>query len=1375
MRDRELDRRARGVGRELGLMLACVLGCNDEAATSAALAASAPSDVTGPSTDGIAASEVSQTGSLQLTFVQPLEGAVVDKSLIVEVVASGDATLQAMVLTSPAGTTDSDPTPGRLLVTLDLSGQPNGPLVLEVSATDDRGAVTTKQRTVQVVHPVGGRVRGFASLGNPVVGADVRLLKHGGLQRGASLGTAATGPDGYFDLAVTDAAYYGRAVLVVGGVAASVKELHQSDVTGFLAPDELVTTLDYDPKVGVAGIMVNGATTLATVLAESFALSGVQEGKAVSEAEALIVAHLSGSATFSVWQTPVPALTQQSATWPSAAAAVGLLHAGLSWMAREANPKTSTASLVTALARDMTDGIFNGQGRDGAPVPAVGGLSVEVETTRWKLAQAVDLFLKGEENGSGLSYDHVSGKTGFLTLVSTDTSKLYPPGPAARYDSKAPLVTFEAPTPGEGTWNPASLVVKAVATDDTAVTGLAIEASVQSGPPTINLAEGSLLASFGGSGLVDGPLSVTVTATDAAGNAGSTTRKVKIDGTPPTLNVTSSLAVATPDHTLTGNAHDVAVGLDSLTVTALVGGLVTVPTVAPNGSFAVQLTLVEGPNGVVFDALDKVGNAAKLIQSIVLDTQAPAVTFVAPSEGVFVPGGALPVTVTAVDATSAIAAVHIGVSGALVVALPAGESSEFVAVLQALPADGPVTLVAEAADAHGHLGTASRSVVRDSTPPTVTVGPIPGAVLVGSVPWVSAGTVTVSVMVTDAGSGVKSVCLAGTCGAAVGDVWTTSVTIGDTGFSGLVTATDQVGNAATVPFNVTRDAQGPTCVVKSSPGWVKATQVTLSGETLDGGVGGVVVTASSGTATATVSPKGAEWTLPLALVEGDNDVTVTCSDALGNSTVVPVGVFKRDTQAPNVLWGTTKYFRETEAPVELKGGVPTYGGEGLPLLYVSQVDCAPAGTAKYSCSTSIKKFSSRLRDTGGFDVVENNLPLIELVPTDPNPGSPASGIQLAYRFFRDGLALMKSRTVVPIDGKPQIPLAIESLTDGDPNTFAWSPATIPNRLEVTATDLAGNVSVTTWTFSFSVVAPPLFWAQVPSWMTNALDLSTYGLGQGNLLHNAFPKSPQSGGSSFVSIKGGVRVARHRVQNPYPTPMLMTLPVMGKVHLTVTSARTFLLKAVPASCSGTQACTSTAAPCKLSWTGPDATTTCGMAGKSPSVETRDHLLDVFAEVGQADAEDASQLTPLVVSNGAVTVPPGALVLVDLYAATVQPTTCLVMPPVSVKWYPKAPNSQEFILSNLVLEGTSCSGISPTSADSAVCGEGTFCLQTQYANPRVVTAVAVGPEPQKSVSAAVRYGVPGLGVDLAAPLAFADSGINYKTQSTDVLPTKPISAP
>ncbi len=152
-----------------------------------------------------------------------------------------------------------------------------------------------------------------------------------------------------------------------------------------------------------------------------------------------------------------------------------------------------------------------------------------------------------------------------------------------------------------------------------------------------------------------------------------------------------------------------------------------------------------------------------------------------------------------------------------------------------------------------------------------------------------------------------------------------------------------------------------------------------------------------------------------------------------------------------------------------------------------------------------------------------------------------------------------------------------------------------------------------------------------------------------------------------------------------------------------------------------------------------------------------------------------LTPLVVTNGAVSIPPDALVLVDLYVATVQPTTCLVMPPVSVKWYPYYPSSQEFILSNLVLEGTACSGSPPTVTDSALCGEGTFCLQTQYANPRVVTAVAVGPEPKKVVSAGVRYGVPGLGVDLAAPLAFTDSGISYTTQSADVLPTMPLSAP
>ena len=117
----------------------------------------------------------------------------------------------------------------------------------------------------------------------------------------------------------------------------------------------------------------------------------------------------------------------------------------------------------------------------------------------------------------------------------------------------------------------------------------------------------------------DATQAITVSVTDAAGRASSTSRSVVQDSTPPTLaaplSLTSPTRTAALGITVSGTVSDEH-GLASLTLANDVGGKVSL---VPTASFSRAVDLVPGSNHFTLAATDVAGNVAELAFEVIRD------------------------------------------------------------------------------------------------------------------------------------------------------------------------------------------------------------------------------------------------------------------------------------------------------------------------------------------------------------------------------------------------------------------------------------------------------------------------------------------------------------------------------------------------------------------------------------------------------------------------------------------------------------------------------------------------------------------------------------------------------------------------------------
>jgi RHS repeat-associated protein len=296
-----------------------------------------------------------------------------------------------------------------------------------------------------------------------------------------------------------------------------------------------------------------------------------------------------------------------------------------------------------------------------------------------------------------------------------------------------------------------------------------------------------------------------------------------------------------------------------------------------NGVVNGQVALVEGINNINFIATDATGGRSTIVRRVTLDSHPPIVNLTSPIDNLITNQTSVTVSGTVTDSTT----VTVNVNGTNV-PVSNGSFSISIALVESV---NTITIVAT--DATGNQTTVTRSVTRDSIPPTLivttptdsTITNQTNITLSGTVTDVSATTLTVN----------DSPVQVGTNGS-----FNSQLALVEGSNTITVVATDAAGNKTTVTRTVRRDTQAPIVDLRLPiDNFITNQQtVVVSGTVIDSTtitltINGIVVAiGSDGT-----------FSAQIILVAGLNTITVVATDTAGNSSTITRTV----TQSSEVL------------------------------------------------------------------------------------------------------------------------------------------------------------------------------------------------------------------------------------------------------------------------------------------------------------------------------------------------------------------------------------------------------------------------------------------------------------------------------------------
>lgn len=445
---------------------------------------------------------------------------------------------------------------------------------------------------------------------------------------------------------------------------------------------------------------------------------------------------------------------------------------------------------------------------------------------------------------SGSSFTAIRTLTdGPHTLTATARSALGSASDAVAIfvDTEPPVVTITAPADGTLTAD-AMITVTGTVSDVSPIAAVLVE-----GVPAI--LEGDQFHAT--VPLALGSQSLQAVATDAAGHVGTATVLVT-RGEAPTIAIQSPV-----DGLLTNQSPVQVTGTVTGTgpVTVAVAG---VPATVTAGSFAASVSLAEGGQTLTATATNPFGGAQDTV-TVTLDTTPPLVTISAPADGAEVEEESISVTGAVVDA-SPIAALQL--NGA---ALPPGNSFAGSVTLE----EGPNSILVEATDAAGNIGTGQVTVTRTaaSTLGVTLDTPTDGALL-------SRERITVAGTVTEPSAAVS---VNGVAATVTGQQYLAAGVRLAEGPNTLTATATIPGASATASSTVIYNAP-PVVVITSPPDGAVVSEATVDVE-------GQVDDASSfvdvNGVVATVGSAGRFFAQAVPLDPGANVLTARAIDAFG--------------------------------------------------------------------------------------------------------------------------------------------------------------------------------------------------------------------------------------------------------------------------------------------------------------------------------------------------------------------------------------------------------------------------------------------------------------------------------------------------------------
>ncbi|MFV4925224.1 Ig-like domain-containing protein [Acinetobacter baumannii] len=636
----------------------------------------------------------------------------------------------------------------------------------------------------------------------------------------------------------------------------------------------------------------------------------------------------------------------------------------------------------------------------------------------------------------------VDGDTVTATATDPAGNTSLPGTGTVSADITAPVVALDDVLTNDSTPSLTGTVNDPTATVVVNVDGVDYPA-VNNGDGTWTLADNTLPT------LADGPHTITVTATDAAGNVGNDTAVVTIDTVAPNAPVLDPINATDP---VSGQAEPGS----TVTVTYPDGTTATV-VAGTDGSWSVPNpgNLVDGDT-VTATATDPAGNTSLPgTGTVSADITAPVVAL----DDVLTNDSTPALTGTVNDPT---ATVVVNVDGVDYPAVNNGDGTWTLAD-NTLPtlADGPHTITVTATDAAGNAGTDTAVVTIDTTAPNAPVldpinatDPVSGTAEAGS---------TVTVTYPD---GTTATVVAGTDGS-----WSVpnpgNLVDGDTV---TATATDPAGNTS-LPGTGTVSADITAPVVALDDVLTNDSTPALSGTVNDPTA--TVVVNVDGVDYPAVNNGDGTWTLAdntlPTLADGPHTITVTATDAAGNvgndTAVVTI-----DTVAPNApVLDPINATDPVSGQAEPGSTVTVTYPDGTTATVVAGTDGSwsvpnPGNLVDGDTVTATATDPAGNTSLPGTGTVSADItaPVVALDDVLTNDSTPAlSGT------VNDPTATV----VVNVDG-----VDYPAVNNGD-GTWTLADNTLPtladgpHTITVTATDAAGNVGNDTAVVTIDTVAP----------------------------------------------------------------------------------------------------------------------------------------------------------------------------------------------------------------------------------------------------------------------------------------------------------------
>ena len=481
-------------------------------------------------------------------------------------------------------------------------------------------------------------------------------------------------------------------------------------------------------------------------------------------------------------------------------------------------------------------------------------------------------------------------------------------------DSSSPTVTIDSPADG-------------LSTQDGVVT---LDYTVSDASPySCDVADGELIP------LAAGSNTITVTCTDAAGNVGSSSVTVVRDNAQPSLSITSP-----------ANGH--ITNQSEVVVTYLTSDAID-PSPSCNFASGHSHPLVPGENTITITCADAAGNSRSQSISVTLDATAPTITITTPADGLHTKDTSVVLSFTASD----------NLDTELSCNKTSGSSQPLFV--------GSNTISVTCSDDAGNSTTESRSVVRDTGLPVITVTS-PANNL-----QTNAESVDLVYSVSDDNDPSPS------CDKASGS--SQPLSVGSNTIS--VTCTDDALNSATVSRTVIRDVEGPQITITSPADNLQTASgnVTLNYTVSDNHDASPSCDKASGSSQ--------------SLIAGSNTITVTCEDDAGNETVASRTVIRDNTDPVITVTSPANGAVTAASSVTLTYSVSDD--------FDASPDCdVPSGTS-VGLSEGLNSVSVTCTDAAGNDATvsrsvtrDNTAPSVTI--TAPADGTQTSAASIAVTY-----------------------------------------------------------------------------------------------------------------------------------------------------------------------------------------------------------------------------------------------------------------------------------------------------------------------------------------------------------------------------------------